>query len=57
MNDQSKQSKAETKQSTQKYQNAIRSHRAASYLLKLREEYFKARREHQSLCKKLEKQY
>ena len=57
MNDQSKQSKAKLNRARKKYQNAIRSDRTASCLLKFKEEYFKTRREHQFLCKKLEKQY
>ena len=56
MNDQSKQSKAKLNRARKKYQNAIGSDRTTSYLLKFREEYLKTRKEHQYLCKKLEKQ-
>ena len=56
MNDQSKQSKAKLNRERKKYQNAIKSDQTVSYQLKFREEYFKTRREHQSLCKKLENQ-
>ena len=57
MNDQSKQSKAKLHRASKKYQNTFRSDQTVSCLLKCREEYFKTRREHQSLCKKLEKRY
>ncbi len=57
MNETSKLSKSKLNKTRKIYQKLIRSTSSELARMNSRDNYFQARREHHSICKKLEKQY